>query len=36
VNGKRLHLGHYPTAEDAHEAYKAAALQHFGAFARFE
>lgn len=35
ANGKLNHLGHYMTAEEAHEAYKAAAKKFFGEFARF-
>lgn len=35
VNGKQIHLGYYFSAEAAHEAYKAAAVAHHGAFARF-
>lgn len=35
VDGRNVHLGTFNTAEEAHEAYKAAALKHFGAFARF-
>lgn len=33
--GEKLHfLGYFETAEQAHEAYKAAAKEHFGEFAR--
>ena len=33
VNRKQLHLGYYPTAVEAHEAYKAAAAKYHGEFA---
>ena len=36
VDGKFKYLGYYPTPELAHEAYKKAALQYFGEFAKFE
>lgn len=36
VNKKFLRLGRYNTPEEAHEAYKKAAIEHFGEFARFE
>lgn len=36
VNGKRIVIGRYKTAEEAHEAYCKAAQEHFGEFARFE
>lgn len=36
VDGKRESLGTHETPEQAHEAYKAAAIQHYGEFARFE
>lgn len=35
-NGKLRHLGFFPTAQEAHDAYKLAALEHFGEFARFD
>lgn len=34
VDGKRLHLGTFNTAADAHQAYCSAAKEHFGQFAR--
>lgn len=34
VNGKSLYLGSFPTEEEAHCAYMAAAKDHFGVFAR--
>lgn len=34
INGKRVGLGHYKTAEEAHAAYSKAAIAHFGEFAR--
>jgi len=33
ANGKKIFLGHYDTPEEAHAAYKEAALKHFGEFA---
>lgn len=34
VNGRKMHLGFYRTAEEAHAAYCAAAIKHYGEFAR--
>lgn len=36
VNGRRLQSPYYRTPEEAHEAYRAMALEHHGDFARFE
>lgn len=33
-NGKDIYIGRYPTKEEAHEAYLAAARKHFGEYAR--
>ena len=35
VYKKRIFIGRYKTAEEAHEAYKVAALKYHGEFARF-
>lgn len=34
VNGESIHLGSFPTAEEAAKAYDSAAVTHFGAFAQ--
>jgi len=36
VNKRKKSLGYYRTPEEAHEAYKRAALEYYGEFARFE
>jgi hypothetical protein len=36
VNGKRIDLGCHPSAEQAHQAYREAAIKYFGSYARFE
>lgn len=35
-NGRQVHLGTFPTIEDAHQAYIKAAGDYFGEYARFE
>lgn len=35
VNGKRIYLGRYATAEEGHAAYCEAAIKHHGEFANF-
>lgn len=34
VDGRYIHLGRFPSPEEAHAAYIAAAVEHFGEFAR--
>jgi hypothetical protein len=34
VNGKRIYLGSFATAAEANAKYRAAAIEHFGSFAR--
>lgn len=36
IDGKQKLIGRYSSPEEAHEAYCAAAIEHFGEFARFE
>lgn len=36
VDGKLKHLGYFTDPAEAHEAYKRAAREHFGEFARFD
>lgn len=35
ANGKKISLGYFDTPEEAHEAYKQAAQQHFGSFSNY-
>jgi hypothetical protein len=35
INGKSIHIGSFVTKEDAFEAYKLAAVYHFGEYAHF-
>ena len=36
IDGRDVSLGYYRTVEDAREAYRLAAIKHFGEFARFD
>jgi len=36
VNGVNIHLGTFKSMEEAHEAYKTAAIKYFGEFARWD
>lgn len=36
INGRRTYLGSYSTENEAHAAYRSAALEYFGEFARFD
>jgi hypothetical protein len=36
TNHKRIHLGYFLTAENAHEAYKAASFKYHGEFSHFQ
>jgi hypothetical protein len=36
VDGKKVHLGHFGSPEEAHKAYCQAAERYYGTFARFK
>jgi len=36
IDGKKVNLGRFKTKEEAHEAYRKAAKEHFGEFAYYE